>query len=61
MPYIDIKSEGLHDMKALSLMEDKLSVIEIEYYFQEERLRGFRWSKMSCSISYQSSTNMRKM
>jgi hypothetical protein len=39
-PYIDIKSEGLrdilrvvlHDIKAISLMEDKPSVIETEYY-----------------------------
>ena len=38
MRYIDIKSEGLrdilrvalHDIKAISLMEDKPSVIEIE-------------------------------
>jgi hypothetical protein len=37
-PYIDIKSEGLrdilrvvlHDIKAISLMEDKPSVIETE-------------------------------
>jgi hypothetical protein len=40
-PYIDFKSEGLrdilrevlHDIKAISLMEDKPSVIETEYYF----------------------------
>ncbi|KAJ5104601.1 hypothetical protein NUU61_001948 [Penicillium alfredii] len=38
--YIDIKSEGLrdilrvilHDIKATSLIEDKLSAIQIEYY-----------------------------
>lgn len=42
MPYIDIKSEGLrdilravlHNVKAISLMEDKPSVIETVSYFQ---------------------------
>jgi hypothetical protein len=44
MPFIDIKSDGLrnilravlHDVKAISLMEDKPSVIETESYFQRE-------------------------
>jgi hypothetical protein len=43
-PYIDIKSEGLrdilrgvlYDIKATSLMEDKPSVIEIEYYIMQD-------------------------
>lgn len=42
--YVDIKSEGmrdvlravLQDVKAISLMEDKPSVIETEPYFQRE-------------------------
>ena len=42
MPYIHIKSEDLrdilrvvlHDVNAISLMEDKPSVIERESYFQ---------------------------
>jgi hypothetical protein len=41
--YIDIKSEGLrdvlrvvlNDIKAISLMEDKPSVFETDYYVQE--------------------------
>jgi hypothetical protein len=41
IPYIDIKSEGLrdilrvvlYDIKAISLIEDRLSVIKIESYF----------------------------
>ena len=45
-PYIDIKSEGLrdilrmvlHDVKAISLMEDKPSVIETESYFHKRTL-----------------------
>lgn len=44
MPYIDIKSEGLRDVlravlqdvKAISMMEDKPSVIKAESYFQRE-------------------------
>lgn len=44
-PYIDIKSKGLrdilrvmlHEIKAISLIEDKPSVIETEYYLQGER------------------------
>lgn len=42
--YIDIKSDGLRgilrtvlqDVKAISLMEDKPSVMEIESYFQRK-------------------------
>ena len=45
MPYIDIKSEGLrdilrvvlYDVKSISLMEDKPSVIETETCFQRWR------------------------
>ena len=42
-PYIDVKSEGLrdvlrevlHEIKAISLMEDKPSVIEICFYLKK--------------------------
>lgn len=45
VPFIDIKSEGLrdilrdilHNIKAVSLIDDKLSVIETEYNAQEYR------------------------
>ena len=68
MSYIDIKSEGLrdilrealHGIKAVSLMEDKQSVIIINTIFEGNSLHEFRSSSMYYFISSQSLTNMRK-